>query len=241
MQDAQGWVAAPCCARCTCLRRLSLDLISPAACCGHDPHAATTQPLSACSSPARHPAPSVPSLLPCPSRNSSAPRCAAAWCLSARLWRTSSARCRPPRTGAPSSWRVRRAVVPREPSAVLHYAALRCAVLCCAALRCAVWVKQQGILAAPPSPAHAVLCGWRLSGPGPFWRACLPPTSCARLCPLPRMPPMPLRAGSGHESTLAEMVPAERVIRERRRQARRQMLPGGGQGAGAADADVLDV
>lgn len=47
-------------------------------------------------------------------------------------------------------------------------------------------------------------------------------------------------AGSSHEVTLAEMKPAEKVIREKRRQARRQRL-GGGAAAAAAGGDVLDV
>ncbi|KAL4860267.1 E3 SUMO-protein ligase MMS21 [Chlorella vulgaris] len=49
-----------------------------------------------------------------------------------------------------------------------------------------------------------------------------------------------IMAGSSHEVTLAEMKPAEKVIREKRRQARRQRL-GGGAAAAAAGGDVLDV
>lgn len=52
-------------------------------------------------------------------------------------------------------------------------------------------------------------------------------------------------AGSSHYVTLAELVPAEKVIREKRRQARRQKAGGrsgaGGSGHGANDEDVLDV
>jgi hypothetical protein len=54
-----------------------------------------------------------------------------------------------------------------------------------------------------------------------------------------------LAAGSRHEVGLAELVPAQRVLREKKRQQRRQQRGGGTQRTGGQQAgvgaDVLDV
>jgi hypothetical protein len=46
--------------------------------------------------------------------------------------------------------------------------------------------------------------------------------------------------GSSHQVTLAELIPAERVIKEKKRLARRARF-GGGIATQGGDEDVLDV